>query len=113
MKVKEKGIDPKTIRRQGASDQSKGGGGGHNNKNSEPRKFNAFREMAKLQKGSTPNLAKIPDTVAVVGTPLTSGGPEKGKKRGREDDEDGNAAKTAKMEVSWPWPNQMAVADDA
>lgn len=95
MKVKEKGIDPKTIRKN-----DKRNSRDPRPDNSGAYRFNAFKEMAKLQKGERPNLAAIPDHVAIVGTPmpLPHRGGDKGKKRTREDDdEEGQASKTAKL----------------
>jgi lupus La protein len=84
MKVKEKGLDPKTIRRgNGRKD------GDSSNKSRGPNEqtapFNAFREMAKLRKGDVPRLAKIPDSVAVVGEPLFKPG-QRGEKRERDEE---------------------------
>ena len=116
MKAKEKGIDQKTLHRGNTPGTESGRGtAGDRSGNRPPPKFNAFREMEKLRQGGTPMLATIPDSVAVVGTPLNPPGRgqasdkgksrdqgntlEKGKKRDREDGEGERPGKSAKTEV--------------
>lgn len=92
MKAKEKGIPESELykRKDNKSDR-------HSSK------FNAFREMDKIKKGMTPNLAQIKEGTAVVGTPKGVRSDSKsgeGKKRGREEDgEEEKPAKSAKKEV--------------
>lgn len=90
MKAKEKGIPSGDIQR---------GGGG--NKGS-TAKWNAFREMNKIKSGGAPALAKIPEGVKVVGTPMGASQRERdnGKKRSRDDDGESGDAKRERVEVS-------------
>ncbi|EIW71598.1 hypothetical protein TREMEDRAFT_37957 [Tremella mesenterica DSM 1558] len=89
MKAKEKGIPESEIHTNRKQGKSTGGG-----------KFNAFRELEKMKKGESPNLAKIREGTAVVGSPLVAGADGKGaKKRGREeDDQSEQPAKAVKQE---------------
>jgi len=99
MKAKEKGIDQKTLYRGTPSTDT--GTPGPSEKGfsatSSGQKFNAFREMDKLRKGGVPQLARIPDSVAVVGKPMS--GYDKSKKRDREEDEEDRPGKAAKPQV--------------
>lgn len=79
MKAKEKGIPENEISR-GKQDRNK------------PTKFNAFREMERQKKGLNPSLAKIPNGVEIVGEAPSF----EGKKRQREDDEEGGKGKQQK-----------------
>lgn len=99
MKAKEKGIDPTSFSRDGGE---KGG-----RRNAPSGKFNAFKEMDKLKNGQHPDLALIPDGVAVVGKPLASSQPgarsgDKGSKRERDGDEEEKPAKLAKKDEVSP-----------
>ena len=105
MKAKEKGIDQKTLHRGSPSTDRSTPAPSENGANSTSKfsqnsnkKFNAFREMDKLRKGGIPQLAKIPDTVAVIGKPLNFYD-ERSKKRERDDDERERPAKAVKPEV--------------
>jgi hypothetical protein len=89
MKAKEKGIPDSEVQKGG----NKSAGG----------KWNAFREMNKVKVGGTPMLAKIPDGVKIVGAPggIHQGRErDSGKKRSRDDDEEGGNAKREKVDVS-------------
>lgn len=84
MKAKEKGIDESEIQKGGSGKPRVG------------NKFNAFREMAKANAGGSMQLAKIPATVDVVGTPATN--TRNSSKRHREDDGEERASKIKKDE---------------
>ena len=95
MKAKEKGFDPSdTVRGKNFNKQVKG--------------FNAFREMGRLQRGETMDLAKIPPGMKVVGKaiePKEHHRDDRDKKRSRDhDDQDRKPFKSAKLEVSSPFP---------
>jgi lupus La protein len=120
MKIKEKGIDTKAWRnmdnrsksRQDQQADSKRG------PSATARGWNAFTEMERVASGKLPNLAAIPEGVAVVGKALPSSqgshdrsDKNKGdKKRPREDDEngDGKPAKQAKV-VSAECPDKSPI----
>ena len=109
MKIKEKGIDPKTWRNMDNRSKSRQDQQADSKRVSSvpARGWNAFSEMERLAAGKLPNLAAIPEGVAVVGKPLptTQGSHDRSdknkgdKKRAREDDEngDGKPAKQAKV----------------
>lgn len=92
MKAKEKGIPQGDIQRGG--------------KQNSTTKWNAFREMNKIKAGGAPALAKIPDGVKVVGTPMGAGQRERdnGKKRSRDEDGESGDAKRERVEVSYTSP---------
>lgn len=109
MKVKEKGIDQKSINRGTPSTDRGTPAPGENGvingtrkrfQEKSGQKFNAFREMDKMRKGGTPLLAMIPDTVAVVGKPLNFMTTDKGRKRERTEDGESKPAKAPKTQVS-------------
>ena len=113
MKAKAKGIDQKNVSRGPASaDHGTPAPGDKGANGSKPpfdkaQRFNAFKEMDKLRKGGQPHFAKIPDTVAVIGTPPSF---DREKKRNREADDEERPAKIAKPEVCCAW-SQTALAD--
>jgi hypothetical protein len=84
MKVKEKGIDSSTIQRGG----SKAEGSGNKQDGAHPRvrKFNAFKEVEKIQASG----GKLPEFIAGP-----TGGGEGKRKRGADDD--GSSGKRAKQ----------------
>ncbi len=108
MKAKEKGIAQRDLRRGTPSTDRGTPAPGERDANGTSKKFqqsngikfNAFREMDKMSKGGVPSLAKIPDTVAVIGKPLNF--PDSGKKRAREEEADDKPKKAAKVEVGAP-----------
>lgn len=87
MKAKEKGIADSEITKGRQSDS----------KYDKSGKFNAFREMAKLEKGQQPSLARIQDGVAVVGKPIEQR--HGGVKRERTEDGDDKRSVKPKIEV--------------
>ena len=102
MKAKEKGIDlSKNKRGQWTDKGGKGGSGA---------KFNAFKEMAKIEAGELPDLAKIPPSTLVVGKAMAikpagrdgrDGRDHRDHKRSRDDDGDDRKAKWQKVEVKF------------
>lgn len=84
-KCKEKGIPEDEIHKNTGGPRGK-----------PARKFNAFREMEKQQKGMKPDLAKIPGSVDIVGKAPEAGSSD--GKRKREDDGEGNDGKREKKE---------------
>lgn len=107
MKIKEKGIDPKAWRNMDNRSARKDQADSKRGQSAPTRGWNAFSEMERMAAGKLPNLAAIPEGVAVVGKPLptTQGSNDRSdknkgdKKRPREDDEngDGKPAKQAKV----------------
>jgi hypothetical protein len=93
MKAKEKGIPESELHKGDSKPTAKG------KQESRGGKFNAFREMDKQRKGEKPQFAKIPETVAVVGTPVAVKS-DNGRKRDREEDGEGRPAKEARPDVS-------------
>ncbi|ORX37808.1 hypothetical protein BD324DRAFT_645356 [Kockovaella imperatae] len=93
MKAKEKGIDMKSSKR-----------GPDRHQRSVPGKFNAFKEMAKIEAGELPDLAKIAPSTAVIGKPPAvrstqrDGRDSNKRSRDRDDDGEDKRAKWAKLE---------------
>jgi lupus La protein len=104
MKAKEKGIDERSLRRgkdaEPTSTTAEDGTSAPRPSQPNPKAFNAFREMDKLRKGGVPQLAKIPDTVAVVGKPLNGfmGAKDSRDKKRKADDGDGDDDRDTKKE---------------
>lgn len=89
-KCKEKGIPEDEIHKQG----ERRGPGAKNG----PRKFNAFREMGKVQQGHKADFAKIPEGVEIVGKAPEVASTDSGFKRKRDEEGEGNDAKREKKE---------------
>lgn len=74
-----------------------------------PRKFNAFREMNKIQEGRTGDLAKIPQDVEIVGkAPAVDGG----SKRKREDGDDDRREKKERAPLTFEYKGVTLEIDD-
>lgn len=72
---------------------------GRNNRGGQ-EKFNAFRELDKLRKGQTANLAPIPDEVAIVGKAIPVSVESLKRRRDDGDGDDRQAKRQQTTEVS-------------
>lgn len=87
-KCKEKGIPEDEIHKAGPGRGPKA-----------PRKFNAFREISKVQQGQKADFAKIPDSVEIVGkAPEVGASSDGGAKRKRDEEGESNEVKREKKE---------------